>query len=298
MKDLNKLPDATLSKEIKRTDPIWRMMRIMRIVSIFLSLLFLSGIAYFLAGFFTGEKLFTILGSLFMLSLWLLQTVYQQISNERHWLRIGARRLDMLHNGISPQIQSARVPAPEAAPLPLVVSLDWNRKAIIITGITLLILLLLALVGYVLWRADGSDGYFFVVISGSLLFSIILVFLLGLAYQAYFLRQHIEIDEEGITTRYQRQEYRIRWQDARLFAQYSSNSYGGGQTFELSNEQVIVRWSKDATLGNYLLKAANNFADHNYYDTLIEQVNAQVAEHTHLPLLRLDIIKPATKKNQ
>ncbi|GCE08252.1 hypothetical protein [Dictyobacter aurantiacus] len=293
MKHSNKLPAAAQRKEIKRTDPIWRFMRIQRVVNISLSILILSWTGYYLS---TRPRLIFIISSFFTLYILLQPTVIKHIMNERHWLRIGMRRLHILHDGESPQLQSVRLMPTNLAPLPLAVSLSWNRRAILITGITFLILLLLELWGCIVWKLDGNGGYYvFAAIVGPIILFLLLILLLALAYHAYFLRQRIEVNEDGITTCYQGKECSMRWQDARLFAQYSSSATGGRQTFELSNEQIIVRWSKEGIAGNYLLKAANNFADHNYYDTLIEQVNAQVAEHTHLPLLRLDTIKPATK---
>ncbi|GLV55426.1 hypothetical protein KDH_22700 [Dictyobacter sp. S3.2.2.5] len=293
MKHSNKLPNAAQRKEIKRTDPIWWFMRIQRVVNISLSILILSWTGYYLS---THPRLISIISSFFTLYMLLQPTVINHIMNERHWLRIGMRRLDILHNGESPQIQSVRLMPTKLAPLPLAVSLDWNRRTILITGITFLILLLLDLWGYIVWGFDGNGGYYvFAAIVGPVLLFLLLILLLALAYHAYFLRQRIEVNEEGIKTSYQGKECSMRWEDARLFAQYSSRATGGRQTFELSNEQVIVRWSKEGITGNYLLKAANNFADHNYYDTLIEQVNAQVAEHSHLHLLRLDTLKSNTK---
>ncbi|GCE24143.1 hypothetical protein [Dictyobacter kobayashii] len=286
---MNNRYNAEQHQALKRYDPIWKSLRIDRGISILQGLAYLVIIAFYISLYSsTQNPTFGII----LFGILLLQLIFTQIRQERHWLRVGERRLYALHNDVPMQGQIVKDPAKQPAALPFVVALDWKRNVLIIIGVATAIFIVVV-VAVFLWPGTSDQNVFIAMLLSVIIFFVVVMILLSLAYQAYFLRQRIEVSEDGITTRFRGQEYHMRWQDARIFAQYGSGAMGQyKQIFEISNEQVIVRWSQGEFLGNFLLKAMSNTTGKQDYNWLISRVNALVAEHTSLPLIRLDNASP------
>ncbi|GLV55429.1 hypothetical protein KDH_22730 [Dictyobacter sp. S3.2.2.5] len=282
---------------IKRHDPIWRSLRIERIVSIILGFMCAGYIVFDIHVYREIAQNNPI--GLIVFCILLLRLIFKQVWQERHWLRIGERRLYALHNDVSVGGQIAKQTATQPVDLPLVVALDWRRDVLIIIGVVLATFAVAIVVTEILWPGTSNQNVFIIIVFSTIILFTVVWLLASWAYQAYFLRQRIEVSEEGITTRFRGQEYSIRWQDAHIFAQYRSGVMAQSrQIFELCNEQVIVRWSQHEFLGNFLLKTVSNVSDQHDYNWLIGRVNALVSEHTRLPLLRLDNTSPIKLNRQ
>ncbi|GCE31583.1 hypothetical protein KDA_70670 [Dictyobacter alpinus] len=286
---MNNRYNAEQRQTLKRYDPIWKSLRIDRGISILQGLTYVGIIAFYISLYRAAPNLNF---GIFLFAILLLQLIFNQVRQERHWLRVGERRLYALHNEVPIQEQIVKDPATPPAALPFVVALDWKRNMLITIGVVTTIFIVVV-VAMLFSPATSDQSIFIAILFSAIIFFWVVMILLSLAYQAYFLRQRIEVSEEGITTRFRGQEYHIRWQDARIFAQYSSGTMGQyKQIFELSNEQVIVRWSQGNFVGNFLLKTRSNTTGKQDYNWLIGRVNALVAENTNLPLISLDNTSP------
>ncbi len=109
----------------------------------------------------------------------------------------------------------------------------------------------------------------------------------------------IEVTEEGLTTLYYGSTHTIRWDEARTFATYKTydsrwfasftNQYTRTkETYELSNERIIVRWSKQSYMAAFQrIEPALTPME---YARLLQALNQLVAAKTGLPLYDLDQI--------
>ncbi|GLV55424.1 hypothetical protein KDH_22680 [Dictyobacter sp. S3.2.2.5] len=286
----NRLYNAAQRRTLRRLDPIWKFMYIERGIHIFLALFWLAFMIIGRVLIQTEKQTIVFIAYSCLISFYLLQTILTQIFEERHWLRIGARRLYALHNEVQPLRLTVKNPPPVPMKLPFVVSLDWNRPVVIPLTICfcLLVVLLITAPFWPIMRLDNHSPGSLVVF---VLLFIITILILALFFQAFFARQSIEVCETGIKTRYHGRAFSISWQDAQVSGRYLAGRYlMGRQTFELSNEQVIVRWSYVDALSKLLLKAMSSEADDLKYNRRVEQVNLLVAEHSHLPQVGLDNI--------
>ncbi|MHB8597959.1 MAG: hypothetical protein ACYDER_14235 [Ktedonobacteraceae bacterium] len=82
-------------------------------------------------------------------------------------------------------------------------------------------------------------------------------------------------------------ERRLRWDEVRIFAVYNAQGIkksAFAQTYELSNEQTVVRWGQQV-FANPLLVVQSSVHKGEDFNWLVGQINTLVAARTGLPLL-------------
>jgi hypothetical protein len=169
-----------------------------------------------------------------------------QISKERFWKRIAQRRALALHDAQS--FIAASQPWPiESAQLPQTIRVKTNFKLLLYGALILLAVVTIFVV--LLSLSTLKLESILIVLSSILLPCALLIILFPLIYgRIYF--QSIEVTEEGVTTHYLGETQHIRWEDARLFARYDAiNTQGRNpifQTYELTDDQTVVRWNNVA----------------------------------------------------
>ncbi len=88
-----------------------------------------------------------------------------------------------------------------------------------------------------------------------------------------------------------RQERSLRWDEARVFAMYGAHGTKKSTlvfTYELSNEQTVVRWSQQMLTNPFLMLTLESNSDKKEdWNWQISRINSIVAGRTGLPLLDL-----------
>lgn len=127
------------------------------------------------------------------------------------------------------------------------------------------------------------------IVMGCSIGAIVLILLLYFFIRRRYLTQMIDITEEGITTRYQSQQRNIRWDEVRVFGRYLKQGWGnaaGGLTYELSNDQTVVRWSQRPNALGIVVKSSQ--PEYDDYNWLVGQIIYLAMARTGLPLINLE----------
>ncbi len=271
----------------KQYDPIWQRLRVDRIWLLFFLICIAINIFNVIIQSRTTKSVLTTF-SIFYYAIFFIAMIVAQFMHERYWKRIGQRRHEALQDA-QPFLVTSQPEADEhALTLPLTLRLHWNRKALLVIGILGCVpVAVLLLIGIIELLQGNHNSNLFFIITGT-----IVAIIIGLCIILYFARfryhpQNIEITHEGIKTYYMAQERFLHWEEARLFASYGAQGVSKSsffKTFELANEQTVVRWSQQKLI-NPLLKLENNTGQKGDWNWLIERINAHIATQTQLPLL-------------
>lgn len=287
------------TKEIKRVDPIWRRVWVGRIWKC-LWLAYTVGYLIFYVAIRAWERqgFYFLLLAFFNLA-FAIMLVVNEFRQEGYWRRIGARRLAALQDPTTFRARSQPIESEFALQLPVTIRLHWNRTFVIGAIIFILLLFLAPLaLGVFLGGGQHMDFQVLAIISGVMLAIVLAACLLAYIFFFRYQPQSVELTEEGITTRYLCQKCSMGWDEARVFAQYQQGVYNrnvSGITYELSNEQTVVRWSQQRLTATYL-KVESNQAIKDDFNWLLTQVAAYVAQRTGLSLLDFnDQQQPAGK---
>ena len=282
--------NLTALQTTKRIDPIWKYLHVARIWNYGYPVLAIILFA------FNGQMRWKDqgIGSLYSIAIIVFAIIAflaSQSRQERYWRRIGMQRLAALQDANTFSPRNRLISDAEVIPLPASINLIWNRKArmVIIVGyLILLALLATCIISLVIqprdWLFVLTFLCFFVLMMVSML---LIVYLLSVYKNA----QSIELTDEGITTRYRQQQRTIRWDEARLFAEYNANGVNKnnfGQAYELSNDQTVVRWSQKSKFSLFLTPQSNVPNKYHDFDNMLKRVNATVEARTALPLLNLE----------
>lgn len=275
-------------KEIKSIDPIWKRLRFDRIWKLLALAFMLIYVIFFARTLWQIEGSFAIF-LIFFLLIGVVINAITQFGGERYWKRIGQWRLEALRDP-QPFVSGSQVwPAANALLLPATIRLRWNRVmlgavvALVIIGFGLM------LVGIFLASPHTNAIPAVLLISGIFIFVIVLLALLTYFLLMRYQTQEIALTEEGISTRYMGQERRLRWDEARIFAVYDAQGIKKSvfaQTYELSNEQTVVRWGQQR-LANPFFVVQSSVNKREGFNWQVGQINALVATRTSLPLLDL-----------
>ncbi|GCE08398.1 hypothetical protein [Dictyobacter aurantiacus] len=276
------------AKEIKRVDPIWRHVWVGRIWK-FLWLAYTVGyLIFFIAIRGWEHQGFYFLLLAFFNMAYAIILVTNEFRQEGYWRRIGERRFAALRDPAAFRARSQPIDTEFAFQLPVTIRLHWNRAFVL--GILIFLLLMFCLPLLLIWGLSGGQHFSFQlaaiiagVFAGVFLIALFIAYFSFLRYQP----QSIELTEEGVTTRYLCQQRSLRWDEARIFAQYQRgvfNRHLSGITYELSNEQTVVRWSQQRLTATYLKMESNQNCKDDF-NWLLTQVAAYVARRTNLPLL-------------
>jgi hypothetical protein len=282
------MQDAQEIQALKRSDPIWQRLRVERVRKLLFLVFLLVYIVYFGGTYWKTSGLSSIF-LLFFISFGIVSDVINQLRSERYWKRIGQQRIEVMRH-TQPFFPSQQ-PASFADPLPLpaTLSLRWNRALLITVGLLFLVLVLgisIALLQSLFQKSDVSAPFTLLgILLAVLLFMVVFSYFLFFRYQL----QTIEITEEGIKTRYMRQERFLRWNEALIFATYGArgiNKSSLERTYEIANEREVVRWSQQMAM-NFFLRASSSVDEKEDWNWLLGRVNAMVTMRTGLPLLNL-----------
>jgi hypothetical protein len=278
--------DHTGIKAIKATDPVWKRLRFDRIWK----LLFLAYILIYLI--FSAENFWRTEGAfaifvIFFLSFGIVGGTINQFRWERYWKRIGQRRLEALRDPQPFVVSNQPWPATNALPLPVTIRLRWSRLILVVAVALIIIIFGLILLAILLTSLHRGNILEALAISG-----VIVLIMLIFALLAYFLSmryqtQEIELTAGGLRTRYMGHERKLRWDEARIFAMYDAQGIkksAFARTYELSNEQTVVRWGQPV-FANPFLVVQSSVQKREDFHWLVEQINALVAAHSGLSLL-------------
>ncbi|GCE31459.1 hypothetical protein KDA_69430 [Dictyobacter alpinus] len=285
----------------KRVDPIWRHVWTNRIWK-FLWLIYTIGYLIFLVVTHVWEK--QGLSSMLLAAFNLLVAVgiiVNEFKQEAYWKRLGTRRSEALQDPTSFRARNQPIGPELALQLPVTIRLHFNQTfTIVATGMILTLFVVSAGLGVYLASGSLTDWFpaliVLAIFIGMLLIAFLFIYFFWLRYQT----QSIELNEEGITTRYQSQKRSIRWEDAQIFAQYEQGGFNrkvNGTTFELANQETVVRWSQQRFNATYL-KVNSNQARNDDFNWLLSQVKAYVAQRTRLPLLDFNDTQSAGRGSQ
>ena len=281
---------SEVTKMLKRVDPIWKRLRVDRfwaVLFIVYTVLYL-GYALWARYFGSSKDAGLVWIYLFNILFWGSYAI-RHFQKEKYWKRIGERRLEAI-NDRHRFLATNQPPKDESAlTLPLTLRLRWNRTILItIGGLVFVPVLLFCVFGVLMLLQHDQSSDLLIVIA---------VFVLSLAivgiilYLTYFrgMASFIEINDLGIRTRYMQQERFLRWDEIRIFAGYGAQGTKKSaivQTYEVSNEHSVVRWSQQM-LTNPLLFLESSGAKKEDWNWVIGRVNSIVASRTNLPLLDL-----------
>ncbi len=283
---------SVVSKTLKQVDPIWKRLRVNRIWSLIFAAFCVGYLCYYAWTSYIGLNKNA--GSTWIYFLYILiwfSKVAGHFKQERYWKRIGQRRLEAIQDA-QPFLATKQPPPDEnALNFPVILHLRWHRGIVIAVGILVLIpiVLLIAFGSLDLYQHNHTLDFL------APLFFFIAVFLLAgiLIYYTYMrnMPSLIEINEDGIRTRYMGQERSLRWDEARVFAMSGAQGTKKStfaSTYELSNEQTVVRWSQQMLTNPFLFLAFESNVDKKEdWNWQIGRINSVVAARTGLPLLDL-----------
>jgi hypothetical protein len=299
-------PATIQTEDSQHNDPIWQWVRVERVRK---SLWLVCTIAYLILILINqqwSQLLFLEIVALFNMVI-AITVIADDFKQRRYWRQIGEQRRMALHDPAHFHAHMQPSQHTELSQLPITIQLKHKQIWIRAIAVLWLILFIISLVSgvYLLTHASQSNAevmpWLITCALGSS-FCVAILIVGALSYFLYFRyqAQSIEINAEGITTRFKRQERSIRWDEARVFAHYSITSWNtqphrDRDIFELSNEQTIVRWGKQGKYANFL-KFISNIPGADDFDWLLEQINALVTERTGLSLLHFEEQKQAKAK--
>lgn len=167
----------------------------------------------------------------------------------------------------------------EALPLPFRLLRKQNRIFIVFFGVLWLLMAFLIFMMFLLIvSAQSRVSPLSIVGFGYALFLSIINF--WTQWRAY--PQWLELTEEGVRARYNGKETFMRWNEAKVFACYSTGTVA--IWYELSNEETLVRWTASIpsiikTVTTPEIKCSN--------DELLRKIASVVVAKTGLSLLDL-----------
>lgn len=277
-------------KKRSELDPIWKRIYVERVWRVIIVIFFIFYIVQSITEYFHSN-----LGALAFAPLIIICGYIFNIINyffiERYWRRIGQRRIQALQiaqRETLPESRHIKTDA-NALPVPTTLRLQWGLRFVIGLRLVLALLVLVFVInGIAIWRYPDVHGTWEAVIIISLIFSggIVVTILLYYFFTGRYQGQTIEITDEGIRTRYMRQERFIRWDEARLFASYGAQGINKNllvETYELSNEETVVRWSKQQP-GLAWLSVQSDDGLKDDWNWLVGRVNSLVVARSGLPL--------------
>ena len=279
-------------KTFKQVDPIWKRLRFNRFWALLFTTFMVAYLCYYAWTSYTGlnKNAGITWIYLFYILIWF-SNVAGHFKQEGYWKRIGLRRLEGIQD--AQPFLATNQPARDENILtsPIILHLRWHRGIVVAVGILALIpILLLAIFGTLdLYQHNHTFDFL-----GPLIFFIATFLALGVLLYFTYLRNLpslIEINEEGIRTRYMRQERFLRWNEARVFATYGAQGTKKStlaSTYELSNEWTVVRWSQQMLTNPFLFLALESNVDKKEdWNWQIGRINSIVVLRTGLPLLDL-----------
>jgi hypothetical protein len=281
---------SEVTKMLKRVDPIWKRLRVDRFWAIFFiayTVLYL-GYALWARYFGSIRDAGLIWIYIFNILLWGNYAI-RHFQKEGYWKRVGQRRLEAI-NDVHPFLATNQPPKDEnALTLPFTLRSRWNRTILItIGGLVLVLVLLFFVFGSVMLLQHNHSSDILIVVAVFMLSLVAVGIIIYLIY-VRDMPSFIELNNLGIRTRYIRQERFLRWDEVRIFARYGAQGTKKSaivQTYEVSNEHTVVRWSQQM-LANPLLFFESNGAKKEDWNWVIGRVNSIVASRTNLPLLDL-----------
>ena len=281
----------TNRKAMSSLDPIWRYLWVSRIgkglwlvFTIFYVCFFLYFRSWERQGFY-----FLLVG--FLNLLMGINLVLVDIRQNKYWRRIGERRSAAWRDPAPFRARNQPLETETVLQLPVLIRLQASSKFMLGLFVTIFVFFGLCVTAGIYLGARQKFNLPLLLLGLGISLGICLL-LFCFIYFA-FLRpraQRIELTEEGITTSYQGFTRSLRWEDITLFAQYPQgvvNKAVSGLAFELSNEQVVVRWSQQRVSGP-ALKVQSNQGQKDDFNWLVGLVNAFIAQRTGLPLLDLN----------
>jgi membrane protein YdbS with pleckstrin-like domain len=281
-----------VSKTFKQVDPIWKRLRVNRIWVLFFTAFCVVYLCYYAWASYTGlnKNAGITWVYLFYIFVWLSKAA-GHFKQEEYWKRIGQRRLEAMQ-GAQPFLATNQPSHNEnTLASPIMLRLRWHRGIVVAVGVLALIPILLLIIFGTLDLYQHSHTLDFL---EPLTFFIAIFLLAGVLIYFTYLRNMpsmIEINEEGIRTRYMRQERFLRWDEARVFATYDAQGTkksAFASTYELSNEHTVVRWSQQMLTNPFLFLALESNIDKKEdWNWQIGRINSIVASRTGLPLLDL-----------
>lgn len=275
-------------QEIKAGDPIWKRLRFERIWKLLFLAYLLIYLIFSAGNFWRTEGAFAIF-VIFFLSFGIVIGTINQFRWERYWKRIGQRRMEALRNSQPFVADSQPWPSTNALSLPATIRLRWNRITLGVVGALVIIAFGLILLAILLASLHKGNILEALSIAGILALLILIIALLTYFLFMRYQTQEIELSVEGMRTRYMGQERRLRWDEARVFAMYDAQGIKKSpfvQTYELSNEQTVVRWGQLRSMNPFLVMQSSMHKREDF-NWLVGQINALVTAHTSLPLLDL-----------
>jgi hypothetical protein len=280
------------TKTFKQVDPIWKRLRFNRFWALLFTGFTVAYLCYYAWTSYIGLNKNTGITwvYLFYILIWF-SNVAGHFKQERYWKRIGQRRWEAMQD--APPFLATNQPPRDENPLtsPIMLHLRWHRGIVVAVGVLALIpILLLTIFGtWDLYQHNHTFDFL-----GPLIFFIATFLALGVLLYFTYLRNLpslIEIDEEGIRTRYMRQERFLRWNEASVFATYGAQGTKKStlaSTYELSNGRTVVRWSQQMLTNPFLFLALESNVDKKEdWNWQIGRINSIVALRTGLPLLDL-----------
>jgi hypothetical protein len=280
-------------KKRSEIDPIWKRIYVERAFRMVFVVFLIFSIVEGVSLYFYSHDAANIFFFLFITCGYIVGIV-NYIFIERYWRRIGQRRIQALQIAKREDLPQSRkfVADEDALAVPTTLRLYWGRGYVIGVRVALVLFVLLATTGGIAIAIyPNMHGSLEVVTILAVVFGggFALIILLYYFFTGRYQGQTIEITDEGIRTRYMRQERFMRWDEARLFASYGATGINKNllvETYELSNEETVVRWSQQQP-GLTLLSVHSDAGLKDDWNWLVEQVNAVVHAHTGLPLTDL-----------
>ncbi|HEU5198939.1 MAG TPA: hypothetical protein VFU32_04840 [Ktedonobacterales bacterium] len=170
-------------------------------------------------------------------------------------------------------------PAPEALPLPFVISIKPGRLAFLLTPVITWIAVVCALyIGFwsYVWPNEGP-----VIHTLALTLALMLAISAGFLFSMY---RWIEVDEDGLTVRNIFWSKRILWHEARLFAVDAAlKEKEDLDSYELSSTTAILRWPWKRKASRFT-KLSCSFVE---YEWQMKALHSVIAARTGLPLYDL-----------
>jgi hypothetical protein len=186
-------------------------------------------------------------------------------------------------------------------PIPTTIKLDQSRRALLILGLVVALVLFIPFVIGIIFGFGQSHHSpsnnalllaLLIILGGG-----VLALLVGLVLIFYLLRTQliftIVVDEQGLFSTYQGITSSINWSDAHLFAVLNPEKPSVMQFYELSNEHTVVRWVNMPA--RTLFQRGENKIHAEYRRNVLALLSF-VSARTGLPLYNLDPSPSAEKK--
>ena len=216
--------------------------------------------------------------------------------------RLDQRRERALQGDRSLLAKEQPLPDPHILPIPTTIKLDQSRRAIVILGLFIaLVLFIPFVIGIVFGTAQShsSSGNHVLLIVLLILGGAGVALLVALVIIFYLIRTQLSftivVDEQGLSSTYRGITATIHWSDAHLFAVLNPDKPSNMRFYELSNEDTVVRWVNMPERALFQRKENKDTAE---YRRKVHALFPFIAARTGLPLYDLSPTVSASKEGR